>query len=289
MKYYIMVIHYISHIRNELDSMCNSNICWVPNSLAHGEVLDLLGYTCLGCSRGSSQAWDQSWRQRAGGSLKEEPLRRPTDGGLWVSSSSASRSVVSDSLRPRGLWPARRLCPWDSPGRNTGVGCRSLLRRIFPTQGLNPGLLHRQEDAVPSEPQGRAEEEGRSQNRQRQSEPWERCPGCPGYPFPAWLEIHWMGEVSKRYTLDRQGQGWFSFPWAWNKGSLCSSRSDIHHPFLSGWEIFFLSEYLGSSFKYQGGAILQCYRLWILLSTFLFYMFFVCFHGFHCWDNEQVD
>ena len=28
---------------------------------------------------------------------------------------------MSDSLRPRGLWPTRLLCPWDSPGRNTDV------------------------------------------------------------------------------------------------------------------------------------------------------------------------
>ena len=34
------------------------------------------------------------------------------------------------------------LCdPMDSPGQNTGVGSRSLLQQIFPTQGLNPGLL----------------------------------------------------------------------------------------------------------------------------------------------------
>ena len=33
----------------------------------------------------------------------------------------------------------RLLCPWDSPGKNTGVGCHSLLLGIFPTQGLNPG------------------------------------------------------------------------------------------------------------------------------------------------------
>ena len=38
-----------------------------------------------------------------------------------------SRSVVSDSLRPRGLKPTRLLCPWDFPGKNTGVGCRFLL------------------------------------------------------------------------------------------------------------------------------------------------------------------
>ena len=38
--------------------------------------------------------------------------------------------------------PTRLLCPWDSPGKDTGVGCRSLLQGIFPTLGSNPGLLH---------------------------------------------------------------------------------------------------------------------------------------------------
>ena len=33
--------------------------------------------------------------------------------------------------------------PWDSPGKNTGVGSHPLLQGIFPTEGLNPGLLHR--------------------------------------------------------------------------------------------------------------------------------------------------
>ena len=32
--------------------------------------------------------------------------------------------------------------PWNSPGQNTGVGNLSLLQRIFPTQGSNPGLMH---------------------------------------------------------------------------------------------------------------------------------------------------
>ena len=45
-------------------------------------------------------------------------------------------------LRPHGLWPARLLCPWDSPGKNTGVGCHFLLQGIFLTQESNPGLLH---------------------------------------------------------------------------------------------------------------------------------------------------
>ena len=57
-------------------------------------------------------------------------------------SKKCSRSVVSDSLQPHGLQPTRLLCPWNSPGKNTGVGCCSLLQGIFLTQRLNPGLLH---------------------------------------------------------------------------------------------------------------------------------------------------
>ena len=52
-------------------------------------------------------------------------------------SESESHSVVSDSLRPRGL-----CSPWHSPGQNTGVSSLFLLQGIFPTQGSNPGLLH---------------------------------------------------------------------------------------------------------------------------------------------------
>ena len=48
-----------------------------------------------------------------------------------------SHSVVSDSLRPHGLYR-----PWNSPGQNTGVGSYFLPKGIFPTQRLNPGLSH---------------------------------------------------------------------------------------------------------------------------------------------------
>ena len=57
--------------------------------------------------------------------------------GLRPKRESESLSVVSDSLRPHGLHS-----PWNSPGKNTGVGSLSLLQGIFPTQGLNPGLPH---------------------------------------------------------------------------------------------------------------------------------------------------
>ena len=39
-------------------------------------------------------------------------------------------------------WPTRLLCPWDSPGKNTGAGCRFHLLGVFLTQGLNQSLLH---------------------------------------------------------------------------------------------------------------------------------------------------
>ena len=39
-----------------------------------------------------------------------------------------SRSVVSDSSWPHRLQPTRLLCPWDFPGKSTGVGCHCLLR-----------------------------------------------------------------------------------------------------------------------------------------------------------------
>ena len=38
------------------------------------------------------------------------------------------------------LKPTRLLCPWDSPGKSTGVGGHALLQGIFPTQRPNPGL-----------------------------------------------------------------------------------------------------------------------------------------------------
>ena len=44
-------------------------------------------------------------------------------------------------MRPYGLQLARLLCPWDSPGKSTGGGCRALLQGIFSTQGSNPSLL----------------------------------------------------------------------------------------------------------------------------------------------------
>ena len=54
-----------------------------------------------------------------------------------ISVLNKSHSVMSDSLTPQGLYS-----PCNSSGQNTEVGSPSLLQGIFPTQGLNPGLLH---------------------------------------------------------------------------------------------------------------------------------------------------
>ena len=50
-----------------------------------------------------------------------------------------SHSVVSNSLQLHELYI---YSPWNSPGQNMGMGSIFLLQWVFPTQGLNRGLLH---------------------------------------------------------------------------------------------------------------------------------------------------
>ena len=61
---------------------------------------------------------------------------------VYIVKESEVAKSCPDSLQPRGLQPTRLFHPWDFPGKSTRVGCHFLLQRIFPTQGLNPGLLH---------------------------------------------------------------------------------------------------------------------------------------------------
>ena len=62
---------------------------------------------------------------------------------------------MSDSLQHYRLYPTRLLCPWNSPGKKTGVGCHALLQGIFLTQGSNLSLLsllHWQVGSLPLAP-----------------------------------------------------------------------------------------------------------------------------------------
>ena len=63
---------------------------------------------------------------------------------LIVAESEKLLSHIQLSVTP---WTVahRLLCPWDFPDKNTGAGCHSLLQGIFPTEGLNQGLLHRRQ------------------------------------------------------------------------------------------------------------------------------------------------
>ena len=68
--------------------------------------------------------------------LQTNSIQDDTKGVSVVSSSTlkkkkksvnVSYTVMSNSLQPYGLSSARLLCPWDFPGKNTGVGCHFLL------------------------------------------------------------------------------------------------------------------------------------------------------------------
>ena len=85
---------------------------------------------------------------------------------------------MSKSLQPHGLKPSRLLCPWNFPGKSTGVHCHFLLLGIFRTQGLNLPLhisLHCQDDSLPCTT-------------------WEAW----------WLELQWLYITAIKWTWGRK-------------------------------------------------------------------------------------
>ena len=86
-----------------------------------------------------------------------------------------------DSSKPRGLQPTRLLCPWDFPGKSTGVGCHCLL-------WMEWGGGHFHEEQMKN-PWGKV------------VMPWAG-PGCPGLPLP----------VSPSTTLPPREQGLAGLP-----------------------------------------------------------------------------
>ena len=82
----------------------------------------------------SPEAWfpgGEAWSEWFEGHTQgRKSCRWWSEATLVIESESVSHlgSVVSDSLWPHGLQPAKLLCPWDSPGNNTGVGCHALLQ-----------------------------------------------------------------------------------------------------------------------------------------------------------------
>ena len=80
----------------------------------------------------------EDFRQTTSWHEQENSFSWDDPGGTWnMIHLLLSHSVMSDFLWPHGLQPTRLLCPWDFPGKNTGVGCHSLLQGSF-DPGLKP-------------------------------------------------------------------------------------------------------------------------------------------------------
>ena len=75
--------------------------------------------------------------------------------GKYVLPCEVKVAQLCRTLQFNELQPVPLLCPWNSPGKSTGVGCHFLLQGIFPTQGIEPRSPALQADALPSEPPGK--------------------------------------------------------------------------------------------------------------------------------------
>ena len=88
---------------------------------------------------------------------------------LYLGSESESHSVVSDSLRPHGLYSL-----WNSPGQNTGMSGLSILWGNLPNPGIKPRSPALQVDSLPAESQGKPKNTGvgRCLGRQTDTDRW---------------------------------------------------------------------------------------------------------------------
>ena len=108
---------------NDLDSAC-SDMCrqlWCCRPVLSSPLLHLV------CALHQSLFSVSSPSDKKASVLDSGPV---SDSTLPAAVAAAVTSVVSDSVPPH-RWQPTRLCrPWDSPGKNTGVGCHFLLQRM---------------------------------------------------------------------------------------------------------------------------------------------------------------
>ena len=96
--------------------LCNPMNCSPPGSFLHGILqARILEWVAIAFSRASSRPRDQTWVSCIVGRFF---------------TACYGASVVSNSGRPHRRQPTRLPRPWDSPGKNTGVGCHCLLQRM---------------------------------------------------------------------------------------------------------------------------------------------------------------
>ena len=118
--------------------------------------------------------------------------------------------------------PSRLLCPWDSPGRNTGVGCQAFLQGTFPAQGLNLSLLHPlhwQAGSLPLAPPG------------MQANPEEQCLLFPHYLRKGYdndrsvlLELNSEDSNNRFFHADHWPAQWALFS---NSGSVKTEKHSV--------------------------------------------------------------
>ena len=104
----------------------------------------------------------QIWLAKASSCVKP---KSPLNKALWLMISLlipcavlSNFSCVQLLMNPWTVAHQTPLCSWDSPGKNTGVGCHAFLHGIFPTQRSNPHLLHllhQQAGSLPLAPSGK--------------------------------------------------------------------------------------------------------------------------------------
>ena len=130
-----------------------------------------------------------------------------------------------NTVQPHGLEPARLLCPWDSPGKNTGVGCHALLQGIFLTQGWNPHLIHWQVGSLPLAPPG-----------------WTPADICDvlllqidSFTGPGLIKWMWVGEqILQIQLLDWLGQYYLKHRSVTRNSTVLQSEIGVLVPW-SGW------------------------------------------------------
>ena len=139
----------------ELDCQCKRDVGSIPGSErpsgeGHGNPLQ---YSCLENPMDRGAWWARVHRvAKSRTQLKQLSMQPFSRVGEWLFKRLWFLSYAKEMkwkalscvwfLRPHGLEYTRLLCPWDPPGKNTGVGCHFLLQGIFPIQESNRSLLH---------------------------------------------------------------------------------------------------------------------------------------------------
>ena len=140
---------------------------------------------------------------------------------------------MSNSLRPCGLWPTRLFPPWDSPGKNTGVGCHFLLQGIFPNPGIEPRSPALKADTLTSEPPGKqlshyfmANRWGNNGNSERLYFVW----GGGGGGSKITADDTAAMKLNDPCSLE---ENWY---WSWNSNTLatwCEELSHLKRPWMT--------------------------------------------------------